>query len=1152
MSLLDVSLLGEPRFTYGGEPWRFSAPPRCLPLLALLVLRSEPISRAALAGALWPDSSESEGRANLRRHLHALAKTLPPLGKSEWILSTPQGISWNGSAPASVDVIEFQRAVETDPARAVALYRGELLSTIFDESIVGERERLAELHQNALYELAYAAVAMRDFAAAAEHAGALLALDEWREDAVRVLMTARYSLGDRSGALSIFDRFARRLKTELHAEPMFETAALRNAILANTLTTGSEHAPEPAAAHRPIAGRKEELAALQAAWLRAARGRGACMFISGEAGIGKSRLAHEVATLVEGQGGRAVFGRTSEPEAVAFQPVIEMLRAIVPFLTRAPQRESWLSALLPLVPEIARLYDDLPELAAVDAPLGRLRLNEAVCRAVDACARTRPLAVILEDVHLAQLGTLDILGALAERLSAMPVLLIVTYRSSAAPPESPVRALRRRLQRAFGAGHIALEPLSDCDVARIVEREPCAPDPETRDRIIRLSEGNPLFALQLAQHFAARPAGAPDLETAAFALGDIIVERLEHLSPPARSVAEIAAVIGDSFTAEEIAEVSRSNESSVSGSLTELADYQIVAPRAGAFDYTFTHALIKAAIYGTIGADAARALHRHAARTLTRTRAESGAPHRLVALHWERAGEVAAARAAYLQAAEQALARFAKREAIELAGKVLDAEPALEERFRAHLIAFNALDKNLEGDAASEALEAMEGICEAAGIDACCETHYARYEFHNYRSEREAQTRALDALERLARERAPGKRPRAALARATLQMQLGKTADAEATLRGIEALLPEMTPPEIFDFHSRLAQVLFRQVQFDAARAELRRLRLYLDRHPSLEGEFEYASAELTGAWVSDDPLELQGAGERYVRLAELRGDILAEARGRANLAYLKHQLHDTNGAREDYRAVLDLYEKAGHQTNVFITRLNYGMVEFEAGHVERAAAIWREVGDRSHERDCGTVTIAVDVNLAEVELIYNRPLAALPLARRAYDAARETGEEWLVANTLATLGAAECASGLYDRGLPKIRRAVESSREQVRGLAGYLTHYIEALARRGPSEELDAAAAELEALLREEPLDQQYPGRSVWVLEQAAIVRGDENAAQALHAWGRELVEARAQAFTDPADRAAYLRMPPNDRFLKDGPEHAAAGPILATLLSP
>jgi len=1132
---LEIEILGDVRFRFDGAPFRLTAPPKCLPLLALIATRREPITRAALASALWPDESDSDARANLRRHLYALVRALPPIDEAEWIDGRTQEIAWNHAAPARIDALEFDELLRDDAAALAAtqLYRGDLLAGTFDEAIVAERERLRTLQLNALYALAQTARASRNYAASTAHAESILGIDEFREDAVRLLISVRHASGDRSGAIATFERFARRLHEELAAEPMFETLALRDAVVANAALDEGEAAPSAASVRRPLFGRAKELEALSKIWLRAARGFGSTAFLSGEPGIGKTRLADELLRLVDAQGGRSVVGSTSSPESVPYQPIVEALRAIVPFVPREARHEGWLAALLPFVPEIRRLHPDLAEAAILKAEPAKLRLHEAVARAIEVCARIRPLAILLEDVHHAHLETLDLIHAVAERVTGAPALLLLTYRSTEVEPDSPLRALRRTLQRAGGATHHSLSRLNREEIGALVASAGICDDHAFAERVYHLSGGNALFAWQLIHHHLERGEVTGD-ETAVRTVGEAIRTRLSLLTPEVRTVADVAATIGDTFTVEEIADVCGSDESTVFAGLATLLDRNLVAERAGAsFEYGFTHALIASVIYEATGSDARTARHRRAAGVLERTRGSDGRSLPLIAGHWESGGEPGLARATYLRAARASLQRFARDEAVALAQSALALAPPDDERFAALLVISQASAKDPQSRQADAALEELEAIAQTLGVAERFEALVAREELHSVRSERDRQGATIGKLVTLAGND-PQLRARASLSLANFLLQRGDTAEAVRTLRALEPMLPTFEGSRRFEFYHQLAHALFRSLRFEEARELLADFRRYLETHPSLEGEFSYAQAELNGAWVSDNPTALRASAERFIRLAELRGDFFAEALGRAHLAYVKHQLHDTAGAREEYTRTVAIYERLGHAANLLITRFNYGMVEYEVGHVDRAAEQWEIVGREAPSVNCGTIQIAANVNLAEVELTRGNVEGALVYARAAHRAAEPAGDVWLTTNARATLGTARCRAGDAG-GLEDLRAAVDTVRgtEQSRTFVGYLATYVDELARADVTDGLPALVEELRAVFEADPLDPQYPGFVCWALANGARACGNASLEDAMYLRGRELIEERASAFADPNDRRAFVAMHPHDVLL-------------------
>ena len=322
--MLRIYLLGPLRLFDQETPRSFSALPKTLPLWAYLLLNPEPIARDRLANLLWPERSQAEARANLRRHLHDLRQALPPATPdAPWVLTEQGTIQWNPAAPAWFDVAAFVAAA-ADPNRldeAVDLYGGDLLPNLYDDWIFAHRERLRLCLFDALAGLMQQARARNDYPRAIALAQQILHHDPLREDVVRELMGLRHQSGDRAGALHEYRRFADRLRDELDVAPMLETSALYEAIARQTLALaarGERQTPPPAshpttagppmppqAEHLPpnnlpaqlttFIGRDEELAAVQQ-MLLSSTGGVRLLTLTGPGGSGKTRLALEAAT----------------------------------------------------------------------------------------------------------------------------------------------------------------------------------------------------------------------------------------------------------------------------------------------------------------------------------------------------------------------------------------------------------------------------------------------------------------------------------------------------------------------------------------------------------------------------------------------------------------------------------------------------------------------------------------------------------------------------------------------------------------------------------------------------------------------------------------------------------------------------------------
>jgi DNA-binding SARP family transcriptional activator len=323
--VLEIRLLGPAEFAYGGEPFRFTAPPRTLPLLAWILLhRRAPLSREAVAFHFWPDLAEEDAKSDLRRHLYYLTKALPPPAGAPWLLADKKTVAWNAAAAATIDLSDFERLAAADATleTAVALYRAPFLDGIEDDWLDAERERLQALVEGALLKLIGRHEAAQPERALA-FAQQLLRIDPWREDAIRSTMALRHRTGDRAGALREYREFVVRLRAELDVDPMPETTAAYDAIahataLLPALPARALESPGVRTNLRersePLVGRdlaiEEARALLRHLWSQRLRGRGA----SAKRGS-QSRSRGACATVTRTACGSSISRRSATPRS---------------------------------------------------------------------------------------------------------------------------------------------------------------------------------------------------------------------------------------------------------------------------------------------------------------------------------------------------------------------------------------------------------------------------------------------------------------------------------------------------------------------------------------------------------------------------------------------------------------------------------------------------------------------------------------------------------------------------------------------------------------------------------------------------------------------------------------------------------------------
>lgn len=1145
MERLVVRLFGEPGAFFDGKPWKWSAPPRCFPLLALLGLaRGIPPTRAWLASTMWPDEIESDARSNLRRHLHRLARAFPQIEGVEWIRGDERSIAWNDAAPAWLDVRAFEKAV-ADPARraeAVEIYRGDLLEGFYDEYVLAERERLRTLYTDALADLIRDARAKRDLPSAVRFAERLLVEDEWREDALREWISAKYESGDRSGALAGYERFARRLREEFASDPMPETTALRDAVRAGiALPDDPQEVLERAASavRSPFVGRSEEMDKLRGAWTRAARKSGSVAFVSGEAGIGKSRLVAELVAVVRDQGGHALVGTTSNPEGEPYQAILSALRAGLPKIAQAQLDRSWLAALAGVLPEIHSLRPDLNEPEAAN-DRARERLFEAFVRAVGQLGAMRPLCVVLEDLHWAGPATVEVLATLARRVGTLPVLVVVTYRSEESTSGHPLRELRARLTSERRAVAIPLERLSESDVNSVVKA--LAGDdaePALGESVVQLSEGNPLFVVQLLEGY--RETGEiPDTSQALTSVGDVIGERAGRLDDEVRAVAETAATVGQSFSADLVADIGGWDENAVLDAVGALIDRSLVRETgSGSLEYSFTHALVAASIYECSDPEQRAARHRRAAQVLQRRHATDRAEKATIARHWHLAGDATRAAQAYVAAAQAALDVYAREEAISQAYAAYALAKDDRRRFDAIIIATKAQMRTGDIERWNGDLKRLEKVAASLGITEQFEALKLRERYAAQIADYPLEASTVAAMFALAER--TGKKAdlaEAYYAAGFLEGQRGDVAASLATLSKAREIAAKVDDP---DLHSRIGRtfvgMLGRSGDLALARSELTVQRALAENsNASVDRRLDLLASESTVAAMLEDGDWLERIGTEMLVLARSIGDEYLEARAHATLAHAAYMRRDFSAIRSNYDRAIELFTSVGEMRALRVTYINRSELELRVGRVDEAMrwldkCLWG--GDLLHGADGDS---AYRVNRIEGLLLQGRANEALAEARETHKLSLGISERRFLDQALTVLGAAESMTGDVDGAVKHLSQALDlaRSREAWGDVGMTLCYLVEALLSAGRVDEARGYGAELEQTFSLHHALAIHPTRLCWTLARLSEDAGDAVNAKVWRNQGRSLLEAELKTFSDPADVAAYSALPFNRALLQ------------------
>ncbi len=434
-------------------------------LLAHLILhRGEDQPRERLAYTFWPDSGESQARTNMRQALHRLRNVLP---EAELYLKIDKAsVSWRSDAPAALDVAEFEELAASNEAeslrRAIELYAGDLVPECYDDWIVPFRERLRESFLGAAEHLADVFERQRDYRRALPLARQLAESDPLNEEALRRFMRLSALSGDRSAALHAYHSFATSLARDTGVEPSPETRTAYEMLVepgAVAADAGDEAGP--------FIGREDEWAALREAWRRASRGASLLVAITGEAGIGKSRLAEELRGWVVSQGFPVATSKCYAAAGLAYAPIAQFLRSDAIGQSIRGLSDPWLVELSLLLPELREDRPDLPPPLPLADEAHRTRLLDGVSRAV--LAGGAPLLLILDDIQWCDEETIDWLRYLLRSNPSAPILVVATARSEEIHAEHPAQELIREALAADQAVQVELAPLDAGETAALAE-----------------------------------------------------------------------------------------------------------------------------------------------------------------------------------------------------------------------------------------------------------------------------------------------------------------------------------------------------------------------------------------------------------------------------------------------------------------------------------------------------------------------------------------------------------------------------------------------------------------------------------------------------------------------------------------------------------
>lgn len=422
-----------------------------------------------------------------------------------------------------------------------------------------------------------------------------------------------------------------------------------------------------------LVGREKYVQILRSSWEGVLTGHGQLAFITGEAGIGKSRLAQQVAA--QSHPPVLLIERCEEaaghPDYALFTKILRAYLSTVPPEFFDAEARQQLSNFAPLIPEIHQMLPNLHILPPLEAEQEQLRLMASLTQFIRHASQERPWFIILEDLQWADSGSLEVLLYLGRHIPSMPVFIIGTYRDTEVDREHPLLEVLRKLRSHPTYRSIHLERLTQDEVAQALTYIWQLPVPDAlAERIYQHTAGNPFYVEEVAKSLEDEgviplPAEVNDNPTwYVRALEEIhlpqsvreaVWRRLEHLSPETQSLLHQAAVLGQTFRFDDLQYMSGLSEWNVLEYLDEALEHHMVEETPGGNALHFRQAEIQYVIYNDLGPLRRRLLHRKAGEALEmRVGTETERLAEELAYHFSKAGEVEKAAKYSAQVARQA------------------------------------------------------------------------------------------------------------------------------------------------------------------------------------------------------------------------------------------------------------------------------------------------------------------------------------------------------------------------------------------------------------------------------------------------------------------------------------------------------------------
>jgi DNA-binding SARP family transcriptional activator len=507
MATLALRLCGGLELSVDGKAVEPSVGAKTLALLAFLRLERGPHRREALTALLWGEYEDEKAKTSFRQ---ALTRLRDAVGD----LITGDRVNVDLTGDLACDVSDFELLAGSDPRAALAIdvpsfFGGVSLRSCpeFDDWVAAKRLTLVDRYCRLLAAAIHDSLATHAWRDAAQMAERWSALEPLADAPIAALMEAQFLAGDPATALATYSHHASRLAAEVRRAPGRTLVELSARLRRESGTAKTTRPSESWLERGPsfdcaLVGRAPEWDRLKQAWAAARQGESRIVVIEGEPGAGKTRIADDFVRWVTTEGGLALRGRGYDARGGApFGAVVEALRGALEAPSLAGVDAEWLAEVARLLPELRRRFSSLPETRSDATAAESSRLFEAVAQVLIAIAEETPLAVFIDDLHWCDGDSCSLLHFLVRRLESAPVLWCATLTAGAIERDAPAARLARALRGARGGSTLALRPLTEEEVWRLIRELSRVSDPgggrRLASRVFEVTAGNPFYVIEL-------------------------------------------------------------------------------------------------------------------------------------------------------------------------------------------------------------------------------------------------------------------------------------------------------------------------------------------------------------------------------------------------------------------------------------------------------------------------------------------------------------------------------------------------------------------------------------------------------------------------------------------------------------------------------